>query len=202
MFSYPPDLPPALKLCMRQFNVITMGIYSDITLTFSMYISTSKLGANLNTAFSLENWFSFCVNFLSGTSGLPLPVCDVGGSPLKTRSALVSVSNSHLVHIAVTLTLHLHLLLAHLYGDPHLLLVPGLQPHLHLSTARLQQLPVVSDGELLRAGHRLDGWDHSRGGQHLGKASRKKSPELSGIFPKRGGGVKRRSFSLLFLKTA
>ena len=91
MFSYPPDLPPALKLCMRQFNVITMGIYSDITVTFSMYISTSKLGANLGTAFSFENWFSFCVIFLSGTSGFPLPVCDVGGSPLK-KGQLWSVS--------------------------------------------------------------------------------------------------------------
>ena len=37
----------------------------------------------------------------------------------------------------------------------------------------------------------------------LGKASRKKSPELSGIFPKRGGGgPKEDHFPYFFLKTA
>ena len=37
---------------------------------------------------------------------------------------------------------------------------------------------------------------------NLGKASRKKSPELSGIFPKRGGGSQKKVIFPTFLKTA
>ena len=77
---------------------------------------------------------------------------DVGGSPLgrhqvKYPPHCESV-RSHLVYITLTLAHHPQLLLPHLvqlqhHLQPGLIVQAGLR-HVHLTTARLQEVPVVS----------------------------------------------------------